>query len=124
MAKFLSKLDVEQVEDRREEGRGTWRLLSPLIYRSDVADDTFVVPKGFVTDFASVPRIPLVFDWLGDRGNLAAALHDRLYSKPHMVRRAMADRILLEALIVQGVPRLAALAIWLGVRIGGASHYN
>ena len=124
MAKFLSKLDVEQVEDRREEGRGTWRLLSPLIYRSDVADDTFVVPKGFVTDFASVPRIPLVFDWLGDRGNLAATLHDRLYSKPHMVRRAMADRILLEALIVQGVPRLAALAIWLGVRIGGASHYN
>ena len=124
MAKFLSKLDVEQVEDRREEGRGTWRLLSPLIYRSDVADDTFVVPKGFVTDFASVPRIPLAFDWLGDRGNLAATLHDRLYSKPHMVRRAMADRILLEALIVQGVPRLAALAIWLGVRIGGASHYN
>ena len=124
MAKFLSKLDVEQVEDRREEGRGTWRLLSPLIYRSDVADDTFVVQKGFVTDFASVPRIPLVFDWLGDRGNLAATLHDRLYTKPHMVRRSMADRILLEALIVQGVPRLAALARWLGVRIGGASHYN
>ena len=123
MSQFLDSLEVEQVEDASEEGRGTWRLLADFRYLSDVAMQQFTVPQGFVTDFASVPRIPLVFDWLGDRGNLAATLHDWLYSaKP--VSRELADAILKEALLVQGVGHIEAAAIYLGVRIGGASHYN
>lgn len=125
MSAFLSKLVVEQVEDTSGEGRGTWKLVSPLIYQSDIANQVFTVPVGFVTDFASVPRIPLVFDWLGDRGNLAATLHDWLYTAPHPIDdRGLADDILHEALLVQGVGDLEAEATWAGVRIWGASHWD
>lgn len=125
MSEFLTKLDVEQVEDTGEEGRGTWRLTSPLSYQSDVAGLTITVPAGFVTDFASVPRIPMIFDWLGDRGNLAATVHDFLYTAPHPLgSRALADAVLHEALLVQGVGADEAEAIYLGVRVGGAAHYD
>lgn len=125
---FLSTLEVEQVEDSSEEGRGSWRLLSPLIYKS--ADGvTYTVPTGFVTDFASVPRVPIVFDELGDRGNLAATLHDWLYTVDpktgaHPVQtRLEADELLREAAIAQGVSSFDAEILFLGVRVGGRSHW-
>ena len=125
MSGFTTKLEVEQVEDTSNEGRGTWRLTAPLVYSSDFLGRTLTVSQGFVTDFASVPRVPLVFDWLGDRGNLAATLHDWLYTAPHPVEsRAVADRVLREALIAQGVPPMQAWSIYIGVRLGGATHYD
>jgi len=124
MSSFNTKLEVEQVEDVNEEGRGTWRLLSPLVYYSDVANRPFVAPTGFVTDFASVPRIPLVFDWLGDRGNLAATIHDWLYTAPHPCEREVADKVLKEALIVQGVDPVDAEALYLGVCEFGEPHWE
>ena len=125
MSQFLSKLDVEQVEDTSHEGRGTWKLTAPLVYQSDIAATTITVPVGFVTDFASVPRVPMIFDWLGDRGNLAATIHDYLYTAPHpLASRDLADSVLLEALIVQGVSQVEADAIYAGVRVGGASYYD
>lgn len=125
MSKFLTSLQVEQIEDNGEDGRGTWRLLSPLVYQSDVAGITLTVPAGFVTDFASIPRIPLIFDWLGDRGNLAATLHDWLYTKPHpLPSRDMADEVLHEALVAQGIGLLEAESIYLGARLGGENNYE
>ena len=125
MGGFLTKLDVEQVEDTSNQGRGTWRLTKPLVYRSVFLSRILTVSSGFLTDFASVPRIPFVFDWLGDRGNLAATLHDWMYTAPHPVdTRYVADRVFLEALLDQGVPKLAAWFIYIGVRIGGAKHYD
>jgi Protein of unknown function (DUF1353) len=125
MSGFTSKLVAEQVEDVSQEGRGTWKLLYPLTYESDLLNDTLIVPTGFVTDFASVPRIPIIFDLLGDRGNLAATLHDWLYTLPHPINdRKKVDDILKEALIAQGVNRFAAWAIYIGVRIGGKSHFD
>ena len=128
MSQFTSKLDVEQVEDVSKEGRGTWQLLAPLVYESDVAGVTITVPAGFVTDFASVLRIPIVFDWLGDRGNLAATVHDYLYTQlpdgTHPVAsRELADAVLKEALLVQGVGLLEAEALYAGVRVCGALYY-
>lgn len=125
MSAFLTKLEAEQVEDTSSEGRGTWQLLFPLEYKSDYANCVLTVPAGFVTDFTSIPRIPLVFDWLGDRGNLAGALHDWLYTAPHPLgSRADADRVLREALIAQGVSRLRAWFIYFGVRVGGGKYYD
>jgi hypothetical protein len=124
MGKFLTDLEVRQIEDTSEQGRGTWRLLAPLRYQ---ADNGFVyeVPVGFVTDFATVPRIPLIFDLDGDRGNLAGTLHDWLYTAPHPVAsRAIADSMLREALLAQGCPSWVAWTFYIGVRIGGASHWQ
>jgi len=124
MGMFKTKLEVEQVEDSGEQGRGTWRLLAPLVYESDVAATTIEVPAGFITDFASVPRVPLVFDWLGDRGNLAATVHDFLYTAPHPFTRAIADAVLREALIAQGVAHEEAEAIYLGVHEFGGLYWD
>lgn len=128
MSQFLTKLDVEQVEDVSDEGRGTWKLLSPLGYQSDLLGVILTVPIGFVTDFASVPRVPIAFWFFADRGNSAATLHDWLYttdsSLTHPVKdRETADAILKEAAMAQGCPSWVAYALWAGVRIGGESHW-
>lgn len=130
MGKFLSSLEAEQIQDddSTDEGRGTWRLLAPLIYLAD-SGVTYSAPAGFVTDFASIPRIPIVFDIFGDRANLAASLHDWLYTADPITKlhpcpdRLTADQLLREACLAQGVGKFIAYVLYLGVRLGGASHW-
>ena len=121
MSEFVTDLDVSLVDDRENEGRGCWRLHFDLIYQSDVAGITVTVPAGFMTDFASVPRLPLAFMLAGDTCHEAAVIHDYLYrTKPHPTTREIADKILREAAIVTGIPAWRAQMVYLGVRIGGA----
>lgn len=124
MSRFLTKLDVDLVSDATNSGRGTWRLNTPLKYRSDVAGMTFVVPAHFETDYASVPRSPVVFLLTADSAHEASALHDFLYTAPHPVPRAMADAVLREASIASGVPAWRAALMFYGVRIFGGSHWG
>ena len=98
-------------------------LVSPLLYESDVAGKIIKVPTAFETDFASVPRVPLIFDLMGDTAHGAATLHDYLYSTGE-VRREIADKVLFEAAIVSGISKWRARAMYLAVRLFGASHYN
>src|SRR5438128_934582 len=61
----------------RGAGPRTWELTMPLIW-TGTKGDTFVVPTGFVTDFASVPRF---LHWLVSPYGAytrAAVLHDWL----------------------------------------------
>lgn len=120
---FLTKLVVEETDDDTNEGRGTWRLKKRLAYISHAANGLIVVPAGFVTDFASVPRIPIVWLLCGDTAHPAAALHDWIYTTCPMSRR-MADDVLREAAICKGVPKWRAFLLWAGVRIFGASHWE
>ena len=123
-ATFESKLDVELKDGDAAQGRGTWIVKSPLVYHSDVAG-TVTVPVGFVTDFASVPRLPVVFMFLGDIASEAAVVHDWLYTAPHDgVTRATADAVLYEAVRATGFGKLRAWLLWAGVRLGGASHWS
>lgn len=122
MSKFLTEPDVVLLSDAANSGRGSWQLRNELIYDSDVAGQVFVVPVGFVTDFASVPRIPFVFDLLGDVAHAAAIVHDWLYTT-HPVSREVADAVLKEASILQGLSPYKAWLMWAGVRAGGASHW-
>lgn len=123
MSAFLTELQVELVNDSTNSGRGTWRLIAPLIYRSDVAGETFVVPVGFETDFASVPRVMVAFLLAGDTAHEASVVHDFLYVT-HPVPRNVADAVLREASAVSGVPAWRRWLMWAGVRIGGGSHWN
>ncbi|HEM7839781.1 TPA: DUF1353 domain-containing protein [Burkholderia multivorans] len=124
MSAFLTELEVELVSDATNSGRGTWRLTAPLVYQSDIAQQTFTVPAGFETDFASVPRVPVAFLLAADSAHEASALHDFLYTSPHPVSRAMADAVLREAAVVSGVPAWRAWLMWAGVRIGGGTHWG
>jgi hypothetical protein len=61
----------------KEHGRSTWSVLAPLIW-TGTKGDTFAVPVGFVTDFATVPRF-LVWKVLPyGPYTRAAVLHDWL----------------------------------------------
>lgn len=49
------------------------------MYQSDVIG-TLCVPRGFRTDFASVPRLPVAYLLAGGKANAAAVVHDWMYS--------------------------------------------
>ena len=53
MTGFLTPLRVELTD----ESAGTWRLTQDLHYQSARAARRIVVPAGFVTNYASVPRL-------------------------------------------------------------------
>ncbi len=116
---FLSPLRVEQVSEKN------WRLTEPLGYWSKFLHRMIVVPAGFVTDFASVPRLPFVYWFTGGLAQAPAALHDWLYrTRAVSVTRAQADDVLAEAMVARGYWKFRAWFVWAGVRLGGASSYR
>jgi len=97
MGRFLNKLQVAKT-DHRANGR-SYQLTDHLIYDSNTVG-IIIVPKGFETDFSSVPRLPLAFWLFGAIGDEEGALHDYLYTD-HMtcchgspIDRATADKVL------------------------------
>lgn len=116
MRKFTTTLKTEQIS------RTCFKLLDTLEY-GDI-----VVPKGFVTDYASIKALHNIFLYplyalLAGYGNYAATIHDYLY-RTGKVSRSEADRIFYEALRSEGVAKWRAAIFWLGVRIGGTSSYR
>lgn len=123
MAYFLSELDVHMVDNASAEGRGTWVIDMPFSFYSDVAGMTITAPEGFQTDFASVPRLPIVFLMAGDTSTEASVIHDWLYTCKILPRR-MADAVLREASRVSGVPAWRRWMIWAGVRVFGRGPWD
>lgn len=119
MSRFLSPLRVEEVD----EFAGTWRLTEPLAFDSEVLGRVVTVPAGFVTDFASVPRILGIYDLEGGRCNKAAVIHDWLYSV-QCVDRETCDKVLREAIRASGYSAITAGLFYAAVRLGGASHWT
>lgn len=96
------------------------RVAQPLVYATRIPNARgalLVVPVGFVTDFASIPR--LLWALLPRDGSYqpAAVLHDWLYTED--VSRKDADDIFLEAMEACGTCGPVRRAIWLGVRLCG-----
>lgn len=94
-----------------------WRLNKELVYKSDTVG-VIRVPKDFVTDFGSVPRLPFVFLAAGARADEACIVHDWLYSTQSMSRSA-ADDVFKEAILALGYEDALAALMWAGVRVGG-----
>jgi len=92
---FLSTLQVAKLPGRQ------WRLLAPLRYQSAVLGTLIEVPTGFLSDLASVPRLPLAYLLAGDTAHEAAVVHDYLY-QVRISTRAQADAVLAEAMAVTG----------------------
>ena len=119
---FLTKLAMERALPRDPDDGAKWEILRPLVFRSVVADETFVVPAGYRTDLSSVPRIPVVYWLFGGVADEEGVLHDFLYST-RKVSRKLADEVFAEAMAAMGVPAWRRGPMWLGVRLGGSRHY-
>lgn len=104
-------------------GRAVWELLSPLLFESEQFGDV-VVPASFRTNYASVPRMPLIFLLAGDRAHKEAALHDAEYTLRRRSREE-ADALFLEALLLNPlISQPLAYAMHRAVRWFGASSWE
>lgn len=128
MSGFLTPLKVEWVTCpfniplKNRSGRQLYRVIEPFIYESDVAKKTIIVPAGFITDLASIPRLPIVYRELESLADMPGVPHDFCYSTGFLDRDT-ADLMLKEACLLIGLSSWKAHAIYWGVRVGGASHY-
>jgi len=119
MRSFTTQLIVTPIGDGRR-----WRLKEPFeYYRTGREHIRYIVPAGFVTDFASVPRIlwPILPPY--GRYGKAAVLHDYLY-RSGIVERYEADLIFKEAMEVLGVAKWKMTLLYWGVRFFGAKRFK
>jgi len=118
---FVTDLDVRKLAGRQ------WRLLADFLCiiedpEPGVSQRLVVVPAGFETDFASVPRLPLAFLMVGDVAHKAPVLHDYLYTVK--AGRQFADKAFAAALAAEGIGAARRGLMYAGVRMGGAGHYG
>jgi hypothetical protein len=112
MAKFITQLNTTYI------GNKIAMVASPFIYQSDYFKSPIEVPAGFYTDFESVPRIPLIYDWLGDTSMRGGVIHDYLSrsdSLPIVDQKKAAD-VYYEVCRLTGNNRIEAYMKWLAVR--------
>lgn len=98
-------------------------LTHPLVYESAFLQRVIHVPEGFSTDFASVPRLPVLYAAMGNIAHAPAVVHDYLYSSREVSRRE-ADEVFYEAMRVIGVPKWKALPMFWAVRAFGWRFYG
>jgi hypothetical protein len=115
--------DADEPLGRYLPGGKLFRLEEPLVYEigHEGSGQAIVVPKGFVTDFASIPRLSQVLI-PKDIGRRAAIVHDWLYATrgcKGTFTRQQCDEIFLEAMQVLRVPWLVRRAMYRAVRLGG-----
>lgn len=104
MSSFTDPLIVRHLDGRR------WQVMKEFSYHvgSEDSDEVITVPVGFITDFASIPRLfwSLIGAPTGKYGK-AAVIHDYLYYTCGLntqYTRAKCDYIFYEAMQVLGIP--------------------
>lgn len=116
---FLSDLDATLINEDPER----WEIEKPLVFFSEIVGAKIIVPDGFETDFASVPRLPLVYLLCGNRGRKAATVHDYLY-RYKLYDRETCDAVFREALSASGEGFFISWSMWSGVRLFGWKFYK
>lgn len=101
-----------------------WMLIENVLYQVGKSSITIQVPKGFVTDFASIPQVLWSFG-LSPNGpySKAAIIHDYLYWT-QLCSREQADNILMIAMKESEVSAFKRGLIWAGVRLGGSGAWK
>lgn len=118
MSRFLDQLVVSPLADGLQ-----WVLMADFRYQSDIGDVTITVPKGFITDFASIPRQLWALFPPWQRYGAAAIIHDHEYWK-NFLSREEADNVLREAMQVLGVDNATIVEIYTAVRAFGQGAWD
>lgn len=120
MSQFTTPLIVELV------GNNIWKLHEPFEYHvgSYPSNHIIQVPKGIITDFASVPKIFWGIISPIDKHGKAAVLHDYLYQINYMNDRKLCDEIFREAMVVLKVDNWKVVVMYQAVRVFGGSVWE
>lgn len=106
---------------------GKSRLYQDLVYYSERYQRSIVVPKGFVTDYASIPRLFQLFLSKLGRHREAAVVHDYLYSADteyKNITRKEADVIFSDAMQDKQVPGWKRATMYRAVRLFGGGAFR
>ncbi|WP_068634909.1 DUF1353 domain-containing protein [Thauera butanivorans] len=95
---------------------GRWRLELPVVWETPA--EIIVIPPGFLTDLASIPRIFHSLIPVNGRHRSAAILHDYLFVVQDRPRDGV-DALFLRAMEASGVRWTQRTAMYLAVRLAG-----
>jgi len=101
-----------------------WIVYEPLVWQ-DSHIGSIVVPKGFQTDLASIPRILRNVPSLDQNGlsRRPAVLHDYLYTQKNFSKE-YSDVLFYDALRDEGASVLLAQALYDAVRLFGGQAWS
>lgn len=111
-----------KIKEASSTGRAKWRTQSELIF-VDSLHRPWIVPPGFITDFASVERLPLMFLLAGDTAHMSAVLHDYLcrhYVVPRQMTWKEAAKIFKQAMKAEGTPAWRRWLMYTAVKLVGS----
>ena len=114
----ITELKTTPIDDKY------WEVMEDYYYKT--SRGIIRVPKGFRTDYASVPKIfRNIINTYGKHGR-AAVVHDWLYSSQCEINvtRAEADKIFLEIMVEWNVKKYKRILMYVLVRIFGGSHFR
>ena len=105
-------------------GNNRWRLLESIGFE-DVKND-YLVPAGFITDFASIPRTVRVMFKYDTIYSRASVIHDYLYKYKDIdiTKRKDADLLFLKIMKKDGVGLIKRHIIYRSVRMFGFLFYK
>jgi len=90
-----------------------------------VDDQRFIIPKGFKTNLASIPKIAWPIMAPAHSSLIRPAIiHDWFYRKTCDFTRKQADLIFYHMLINDGIPRYKASVMYYSVRLFGWRFYS
>jgi len=124
MSQFTTPLNVQPFDTYR--GKTRWQLLDPFEYHVGKypSDNIIVVPKGFLTDFASIPKLFwYVLPPYSKEYGKAAVIHDYCYATA-ICSRKESDLIFLEGMEVLGAKRWKRKTMYYAVYTFGWNGWN
>lgn len=125
MSSFTQPLFVEVFDN----GRKFKVIENFTYYREKNQDEVLCVPKGFITDFASIPRIfwniypPTGGGTKRTSYGKCAVLHDASYQFKWYSRKEC-DKLFLEAMKCMGVGYITRYIFYWCVRLFASKHYG
>lgn len=100
-------------------------LVEDVSYYCKLTDTLYTIPRGFNTDFASVPEF---MQWLlkpDGQYKYESCLHDYIYlTRSVKVTRKQADDIFKEAMSIGIVDKWKEVALYIAVRLFGGHYFK
>jgi hypothetical protein len=140
---YRAPIAVRRTGGYDRDGRALWQLTEPQLYWSPGLQCWLLTLKGFITNYASVPRWPFLYAMYGDRVYDEPAGHDQGYTLRGVIvttldgqsalestclvpkTREQVDALFLESLLLNPtISEEEAHAMHAGVRIGGESSWR